>query len=73
MITTKTPEIDLEEFLEDCLDIHLLPYQKELLRRMRSTDKIYIHMGQHLDKVDIRSIYEMTHFQSLEEQDVRNK
>lgn len=45
MITTKTPEIDLGEFLEDCLDIHILPYQKELLRRMWSTDKMYIHMG----------------------------
>ena len=60
MITTKTPEIDLEEFLEDCLDIHLLPYQKELLRRMRATDKMYIHMGQHLDEVDIIPTYEIT-------------
>lgn len=60
MITTKTPEIDLGEFLEDCLDIHLLPYQKELLRRMWVTDKMCIRMGQHLDKVDIRPMYEMT-------------
>ena len=60
MITTKTPEIDLEEFLEDCLDIHLLPYQKELLRRMRSTDKVYIHIREDLDKLDVRPMYEMT-------------
>ncbi len=60
MITAKAPDIDLEEFLEDCLGIQLLPYQKEMLRRMRGMDKIYIHMGQDLDKVDICSMCEMT-------------
>lgn len=60
MITAKAQDIDPVEFLEDCLDIHLLPYQKELLRRVWSTDKMYIHMGQHLDKADIRPMYEMT-------------
>jgi len=59
MITAKAPDIDLEEFLEDCLGIQLLPYQKEMLRRMWVTDKMYIHIGQDLDKVDIRPLTEM--------------
>ena len=35
--------IDPIEFLEDYLGIKLLAYQKEILRRMLSTDKIYIY------------------------------
>lgn len=53
-------DIDPVEFLKDYLGIELSPYQKEMLRRMWGTDKMYIHMGQHLDKVDIRPMYEMT-------------
>lgn len=60
MITVKAPDINLEEFIEDCLGIQLLPYQKELLRRMWATDKMYIYMGQDLDKLDVSLIYEMT-------------
>lgn len=60
MITVKAPDINLEEFIENCLGIQLLPYQKELLRRMWATDKMYIYMGQDLDKVYVCSIYEMT-------------
>lgn len=60
MITAKAQNIGPIEFLEDYLGIKLLVYQKEILRRMWVTDKMYIHMGQHLDKVDIRPMYEMT-------------
>ena len=60
MITVKAPDINLEEFIEDCLGIQLLPYQKELLRRMWATDKMYIYMGQDLDKTNVCSMYEMT-------------
>lgn len=60
MIIAKAQDIDPVEFIEGCLGIQLLPYQKELLRRMWVTDKMYIHMGQHLDKVEIRPMYEMT-------------
>lgn len=60
MITVKAPDINLEEFIEDYLGIQLLPYQKELLRRMWATDKMYIYMGQDLDKLDVSLIYEMT-------------
>ena len=60
MITVKAPDINLEEFIEDYLGIQLLPYQKELLRRMWATDKMYIYMWQDLDKLDVSLIYEMT-------------
>lgn len=60
MIIAKAQDIDPVEFIEGCLGIQLLPYQKELLRRMWVTDKMYIHMGQHLDTVEIRPMYEMT-------------
>ena len=53
-------DIDPIEFLEDCLGIKLLAYQKEILRKMWSTGKMYIHMGQDLDKTDIRPMYEIT-------------
>lgn len=60
MITAKVLDIDdLEEFLEDCLGIQFLPYQKEMLRMMWVADKMYIHIGQHLGKVDICWMYEM--------------
>ena len=39
----KIQDIDPIEFLEDYLGIKLLVYQKEILRRMLSTDKIYIY------------------------------
>ena len=35
-------DINPIEFIEDYLGIKLLVYQKEILRRMLSTDKIYI-------------------------------
>ena len=59
MITVKAPDINLEEFIEDYLGIQLLPYQKELLRRMWTTDKMYI-LWRDFDKLNIYSIYEMT-------------
>lgn len=36
-------DIDPVEFLEDYLGIKLLSYQKEILRKMWRTDKIYIY------------------------------
>lgn len=39
---TSIQDIDPIEFIEDYLGIKLLIYQKEILRRMLSTNKIYI-------------------------------
>ena len=36
-------DIDPIEFFEDYLGIKLLAYQKEILRKMLSTDRIYIY------------------------------
>ena len=49
-------DIDPIEFLEDCIGIKLLVYQKEILRRMLSTDKIYIHPWQSYERPNIRMI-----------------
>lgn len=56
---TSIQDIDQIEFLEDHFGIKLLTYQKEILRKMLSTDKIYICPWQSYKKIDIRVIHEM--------------
>ena len=56
---TSIQDIDPIEFIEDYLGIKLLAYQKEILRKMRSTDKIYIYPWQSYERPNIRAIYEM--------------
>lgn len=56
---TSIYDIDPIEFIEDYLGIKLLAYQKEILRRMQSTDKIYIYPWQSYERPNIRAIYEM--------------
>ena len=51
--------IDPIEFLEDYLGIKLFAYQKEILRRVLSTDKIYIYHWQSYERPNIRVIDEM--------------
>lgn len=58
-MTTIIQDIDPIEFLEDYLGIKFLAYQKEILRKMRSTDKIYIYPWQSYERQNIRVIYEM--------------
>ena len=56
---TSIQDIDKIEFIEDYLGIKLLAYQKEILRKMWSTDKIYIYPWQSYERLNIRAIYEM--------------
>ena len=56
---TSIQDIDPIEFIEDYLGIKLLAYQKEILRKMRSTDKIYIYPWQSYERQNIRVLYEM--------------
>ena len=56
---TSIQDIDPIEFIEDYLGIKLLAYQKEILRKMRSTDIIYIYPWQSYERPNIRAIYEM--------------
>ena len=56
---TNIQDIDPIEFLEYYLGIKLLAYQKEILRKMLSTDKIYIYPWQSYEIPNIRVIYEM--------------
>lgn len=51
-------DIDPIEFLEDYLGIKLLVYQKEILRRMLSTNKIDIYPWQSYERPNIRVIDE---------------
>lgn len=55
---TNIQDIDPVEFLKDYLGIELLPYQKEILRKIWRTDKIYIYPWQDLDRTDIRAMDE---------------
>ena len=56
---TSIQDIDPIEFLEDYLGIKLLACQKEILRKMWSTDKIYIYPWQSYKGLNIRTMYEM--------------
>lgn len=67
---TSIQDIDPVEFLEDYLGIELLPYQKEILRRMLNTDKIYIYHWESYERPNIRMIYEMAKCCSLINDDV---
>lgn len=67
---TSIQDIDPIEFLEDCLGIKLLAYQKEILRRMLSMGKIYIYPWQSYERPNIRVIYEMAKCFSLINDDV---
>lgn len=55
---TNIQDIDPVEFLKDYLGIELLHYQKEILRKIWRTDKIYIYPWQDLDRTDIRAMDE---------------
>lgn len=63
-------DIDYVEFLEDYLGIKFFAYQKEILRRMLSTDKIYIYPWQSYERPNIRVIYEIAKCCSLINDDV---
>jgi len=56
---TSIQGIDPIEFIEDYLGIKLLAYQKEILRKMLSTDKIYIYPWQSYKGLNIRTIYKI--------------
>lgn len=67
---TSIQDIDPVEFVEDYIGIELLPYQKEILRRMLNTDKIYIYPWKSYERPNIRVIYEMAKGCSLINDDV---
>lgn len=67
---TSIKDIDPIEFLEDCLGIKLLVYQKEILKKMWSTGKIYIYPWHSYERPNIRVIYEMAKCFSLINDDV---
>lgn len=58
-------DIDPIELLEDYLGIKLLAYQKEILRRILSNDKIYIYPWQSYERPSIRMINEIRKCYSL--------
>jgi hypothetical protein len=64
---TSIQDIDPIEFLEDYLGIKLLVYQKEILRKMWSTGKIYIYPWQSYERP---KIYEMAKCFSLIGEDI---
>ena len=64
---TNIQDIDPIEFLEDYLGIKLLAYQKEILRKMWSTGKIYIYPWHSYERP---KIYEMAKCFSLINDDV---
>jgi hypothetical protein len=67
---TNIQDIDPIEFLEDYLGIKLLVYQKEILRKMWSTGKIYIYPWQSYERPKIYEIYEMAKCLSLIGEDI---
>ena len=66
---TNIQDIDPIEFLKDYLGIELLPYQKEILRKIWRTDKIYIYPWQSYESPNIRAIHEMAKCRSLISED----
>jgi len=67
---TNIQDIDPTEFLEDYLGIKLLAYQKEILRKMWSTGKIYIYPWYSYERPNIRAMYEIAKCFSLINDDV---